>query len=291
MTALVVACGPFAVPTHAQSLAERIAQVRQKRAEEAAKAQKASVSPRLKMLQALVYGKVTAKFEQTPARAAFEYLQTVLGVNMIVRYRDDQIGFGIDPDQPITLTAEEMNALDLLNLMLEQCSSVEDCTWQLRESFIEIGTKERLAAPPARFVKAYPIDDLLYQAPRFDDSPRVGIVYWDSQFPGDPYGGGFGGGYPGGYGGTGVSGSISVGLGTPPAPNNSQAAQDIIDLILDTVEPTAWMQNGGSWSSIRYHEGALIVYGPEFIHRQIGGYGRIPAPGRTSATPSTAPSP
>ena len=41
---------------------------------------------------------------------------------------------------------------------------------------------------------------------------------------------------------------------------------------LEIVEPDGWEANGGTWGSIRYYQGTLIIRAPDFMHRQIGGY-------------------
>ena len=43
-------------------------------------------------------------------------------------------------------------------------------------------------------------------------------------------------------------------------------------LILETVEPFAWESAGGSYATLRYTSGVLIVRAPDYVHRQIGGY-------------------
>ncbi len=293
-------------PTFGQTLTERIAAIKKQRAAEQQAAQlKKELSPKAKLLQALVYNTLTVNFDQTPAREVFDYVRTTLGINLIARYSDDAIGHGIDPQTPITLSAEDMYAVEVLELILEQCATVEACTWQLRKSFLEVGTKDRLSSPAAREVRVYPIDELIYEPPRFNNAPGVGINYLYSGYGGyarpyvgrfsGAYGGGYYGGYPGGYGG-----SIGPTLATPTTDQGkSQRAQEIVNLIIDTIEPNAWAQTGGEWASIRYRDGSLIVNAPDYIHRQINGYPHVPPPKTKSqedlpaddakATPDDAP--
>ena len=49
-------------------------------------------------------------------------------------------------------------------------------------------------------------------------------------------------------------------------------AEQIIELIVELVEAEGWARNGGSWASIRYHEGNLLIKAPDFVHRRVGGY-------------------
>ncbi len=257
-------------PTFGQTLTERIAAIKKQRAAEQQAAQlKKELNPKAKLLQALLYRTLTVSFDQTPAREVFDYLGTTLGINLIARYSDDATGHGIDPQTPITLFAENMFAIEVLELVLEQCAAVEGCTWQLRDSFLEVGTKDRLSSPSAREVRVYRIDELIYEPRRFNNAPRVGINHL---YPG--YGGGYYRGYRGGYGG-----SIGPTVATPTTDQRkSQRAQEIVNLIIDTIEPNAWAQTGGEWASIRYRDGSLIVNAPDYIHRQINGYPHVPPP-------------
>ncbi len=290
-TTIVWVIAAMTCPTFGQTLTERIAAIKKQRAAEQQAAQiPTELSPKAKLLQALVYNTLTVDFDQTPAREVFDVLGTTLGINLIARYSDDAIGHGIDPQTPITLSAQDMYAVEVLELVLEQCATVEACTWQLRSSFLEVGTKDRLSSPAAREVRVYRIDELIYEPPRFNNAPRVGINHL---YPG--YGGGYYRGYPGGYGG-----SIGPTVVTPSTDQRkSQRAQEIVNLIIDTIEPNVWAQTGGEWATIRYHDGSLIVNAPDYIHRQINGYPYVPPPKTESqedppandakATPDAAP--
>ena len=282
-------------PTFGQTLTERIAAIKKQRTAEQQAAQlKKELSPKAKLLQALVYNTLTVDFDQTPAREVFDYFRTTLGINLIARYNDDAIGHGIDPQTPITLFAEDMYAVEVLELVLEQCAAVEACTWQLRNSFLEVGTKDRLSSPSAREVRVYRIDELIYEPRRFNNAPWVGINHlypgyggyarpYVGRFSG-AYGGGYYGGYAGGYGG-----SIGPTVATPTIDQGkSQRAQEIVNLIIDTIEPNAWAQTGGEWAAIRYHDGSLVISAPDFIHRQINGYPHVPPPKTESQEDSPA---
>ena len=270
-TVLLIA-GTVAVvtaPAAAQSLQQRIAAVR-------AKQEKKETQGRWKMLQTLLYRDLTVDFEQAPAKDVFEFFRTALDLNIVVRYGNDAVGHGIDPELPITLAMAKTPALDILELVLEQCSNIDDCTWQLRKGFVEVGSKQRLSVPAARELRWFPIDELIFEAPHFEDSIDLRL---DHAFPW--YGGGglgyTGGFFGGGLGGGGYGGSIqySTNIG---GNGKAQRVQSLITLITDLVEPTAWTHNGGDQATIRYRDGMLIIQAPEYIQRQIFGYPKVPAP-------------
>ena len=277
--ALVMTVGTVTAPAAGQTRADRVAAIQEKRGEK----QKAS---KIKMLQVLLYEQLTVTFDRTPARDVFDYLKIALDVNLIARYSDDTIGHGIDPDTRITLSADSVPVLELLELILEQCSTVDECTWQLRKSFIEVGTKERLSVPAAREIRWYPVDEMLFEAPDFNDSISLRL---EDAFP---YNSGFGGGYAGGFlnGGRGYGGSTQI---SPPGAGSGgsakQRVQSLINLIVELVEPQAWTNNGGDWASIRYRDGALVVNAPPYIHRKIVGYPRVPPPKAPAVDETKAP--
>lgn len=266
----------LAAPVSGQTLSERIALVKKERARQVAAARSEGLSSRASLLQVLLYKDLSVEFEQTPAREVFDFMRTALGINLIGRYSDDAAGHGIDPQTPITLAVESLPAIEVLGLVLEQCSSDEPCTWQLRDGFVELGTKERLSVPAARQTRWYPIDSLLFEAPDFDDAVSLRL---DSAFPwSSNSNGGLRGAY-GGYGGGtgGYGGSLSVSTGPSGGTSDkTRRAESLIALITELVEPDAWTVNGGVWASIHYREGALVIRAPEYIQRQIGGYPRVP---------------
>ncbi|NNM27290.1 MAG: hypothetical protein HKO59_15115 [Phycisphaerales bacterium] len=287
-TLLTISCllALLATPALAQSLSGRIQAVRQQHT------QRATVSPQVKTLQTLLYGRVTVNFDETPAREAIEFIANTLGVPIAGRYLDDPAGHGIDPDLPISLRAADLTGLDAIELVLEQCSADEPSTWQLTRRGLEVGTKERLSAPAARSLRTYPIEAMLFEPTRYDDAPKLGIFIDNPVY--DPYAGPY---TPPGASGSFSSRGVVVnqsgrsGTGTP---DRTARANELIELIIATVEPLAWIQNGGEWASVQYHDGFLVVRAPDYIHRQLGGYPRVPRPrphpeppagARTTTTP------
>ena len=271
-TALLIAASVAVVtaPAAAQSLQQRVAAIR-------AKQEKKATQGRQKMLQTLLYRDLTVDFKQAPAKDVFDFFRTALDLNLVVRYGNDAVGYGIDPELPITLVVEKIPALVILELVLEQCSVIDDCTWQLRKGFLEVGTKQRLSVPAARELRWVPIDELVFEAPHFEDALDLRL---DHAFP--TYGGGgygYTGGFFGGYGGGGYGGSIQYSTNRSGTDSGkAQRVQSLITLITDLVEPTAWTHNGGDQATIRYHDGVLIIQAPGYIQRQIFGYPKVPAP-------------
>jgi uncharacterized membrane protein YgcG len=244
-------------PALGQRLSDRFEHVSRQRAQ-------ATDAPatRADMLKVLTRTTVTVQFSETPARDAFRYLARVADLHIVGRYADDRVGYGIDPETPITLDAFAQPPLTVIELVLDQCEDLDPCTWQLRNGYVEVGTKDRLAAPSAREIRYYPLRDLLFEPPAFDNAPELD--------------GGGRGGMGGGGGGRGGGGGGGLVISQPYEPPErvvtEELADQLMDLIIESIEPAAWDDNGGAWASIHYHSGTLIVRAPDFIHRQIGGY-------------------
>ncbi|MFM8639278.1 MAG: hypothetical protein ACKOEL_01390, partial [Planctomycetota bacterium] len=157
-----------ATSASAQSLGERIAIVGQQRQAERA-------ATKMGILRVLLTTGVSVKFDQTKAKDAFAYLRQLLGVQMLVRWSDDPgASDGFDPETPITLEMSNAQALVVLERMIEM-TTTEPATWQLRQGYLEVGPKSRLNARNALETQIYPIRDLLFEAPNFDNAPEFNL--------------------------------------------------------------------------------------------------------------------
>ncbi len=306
LTLLVAGCGLLiAAPAFGQGLSERISQTMQNRA----KAQAKSTS-KSHMLSVLLYSDITVQFDDHSARDAINYLQTVLGINIIGRYLDDRgASDGLDPDALINLDIVDQPALTVIEMVLDQCGDEQPTTWQLRNGYVEVGTKDRLSSAAAREIRYYPIRDLLFEPSYFDNAPELDLNSALNQGNqqggsggggrggGGSGGGGFGGGGSGGGGSGGGGGGSGGGRGggifgdpedDPERMSEQDKADEVIDLILTIVESDSWEDNGGDAASIRYYQGTLIIRAPDFIQRQIGGYPFATRPVKRSAPTTSA---
>ncbi len=239
-----------------------------------------SESRKKKVLQTVLYTDLTVNFQATPAREVFDFMRTALGINIEVRYADDQVA-GIDPDVPITLEAADTPAFDVLDQVLEQCSTTDECTWQVRRGFLEVGTKDRLSVSAARETRWYRVDELTFEAPDFNNaiSMRLEDSYlangaWG--FLNTPGGGGFGG-------------SIQFQPMQVSGGSIEQRGESLVELIVTVIEPTAWTVNGGDRASIIYREGVLIVNAPDYIQRKLFGYPNVSRPPKAPVESGTTP--
>ncbi|MHC5114436.1 MAG: hypothetical protein ACYTGP_08425, partial [Planctomycetota bacterium] len=112
-----------------------------------------------------MHTRVSVGFDHVPAREAVRQFAAALEVPIIGRYEDDRAGHGLDPTMPITFRLEEGSALDALEMILDQAALFDATTWQLRDGFLEVGTKRRLSRTARR--QHYDLSDLLLEAPYF----------------------------------------------------------------------------------------------------------------------------
>jgi hypothetical protein len=276
----------------AQGLSGAIDAVMQQRAADAAAADMQTAKP--KILGALLTTTMSVDFAETTAKDAFDYFKKNLGVQMIVRFRSDRLPEGIDPEATITLKLDSTPALTVLEQMMAQVCTNVPCTWQLKSTFLEIGTKPDLSRPGDLELKLYPVRDILYEAPVFDNAPDFNIDTALAQGMamggggggagggGGGMGGGAGGGGGGmGGGGAGGGGSIFGPAGdSPPRASHEELAGRLIRLIQLTIEPDVWASGA---ATIEYFQGSLMVKAPDFVHRQLGGYPFAPTPASGAA--------
>lgn len=249
------------------------------------------------VLFALMNTRLPVTFDETPARDALKFIAEATNVAMIARWRSDKNPDGMDPDEPITMQLPSLTALDALEYVLAQLPAESSCTWQLRPGFLEVGTRENLSRRGSLVTKLYPIKDLLYTVPYFDNAPNFNLDFALNQgagFGGGGGGGGMGGGGGGmggggggmgggggGMGGGGGGGGSLFGNGGDSGPRETaeEAARRLIQLIKSVVEPEAWEAD---WAFIDYYQESLIVRAPDYVHRALGGYSFLPPPRQSS---------
>lgn len=177
---------------------------------------------------------------------------------------------GLDKDVRVTVSVRDETVLSLLERVLERVSpSLDPATWQLTASGgVQVGPRSRLNRMTS--IKIYDIQDLSFVVPDFVDVPELDL---DTVLQQSSQRGGGGGG-----GGLFNSNDMQT-LGEL----EEESAQRIVDVLLQTVEPDQWVQNGGDGASLQYLRGNLIIRAPDYIHRQIAGYPFWPG---YSGTPS-----
>jgi hypothetical protein len=206
---------------------------------------------------------VTVELEGQRLEDVVQFIRDITQADITPLWIDDRNIEGLDKDTPITASVKKATALQLLEIVLDKAASAtgayEEATWQFTKyGSFEFGPKSRLNR--RKMVELYDINDLLItipdygnQAPQFD----LNTVFQQA----GQQGGGGGGQSP-----------FQIQQQQQQDVDRDAMVQDIIDLLVTTIEPDQWVDNGGEGATIREFRGNLFINAPDYIHRQINGY-------------------
>ncbi len=235
---------------------------------------------RTRLAKAIESRIVPVTLNAVPAREAFAQLSRKSGVPIIARFTEDGVPWGMPTDASITFAHDRLSLRAVIEALVSQCSEQAgfDCTWQIRPGFIEVGTKESLSADAARDLRVYNIRDLMWEAPTLGGGDRaegkgrkpsealgldfveavVGAVEpeaWDwGQDPDEE------------------ESAFLEGYNKNLRPANPDPARPAVT---SNVPIGAGRQYVAHYKPaiIRYWGDVVIIVAPDYIHRQIGGYG------------------
>jgi hypothetical protein len=220
-----------------------------------------------------------SKFTGVGLGDAIDFIRDVSGANIVVNWKA-LAEVNVTPDTPVNLRLYNVTVRKVLTTLLQQAGGGDQLTFVASDGVIEITTQQ--IADARLITKVYPIDDLLVEVPDFTDAPNFDLTSngsgggggGDGGSRGGGGGGGRGGGGGGGGGGGFGGGNIFGGGNTNTTPvktkTKDERGQEIIDLIVNTVRPEVWKDNGGT-ASVRYYNGNLIVSAPASVQELIGG--------------------
>jgi hypothetical protein len=195
------------------------------------------------------------KFNGIPLQDAIDFVRDVSGANIHVNWRALEL-LNVTRQMPVTLQLSNVTTRRVLRSLLDETGSGEMLTFYIDEGVIEVTTKE--ISDQKLITKVYPVEDLVMTIPDFGDAPTFNLQNQTNQTSGQ--GGGGGGGQ-------------NLFSGSQSGQENNretrqQRANALVTLIMDTVRPEVWRENGGT-SSVRYFNGHLIVTAPRSVHEQI----------------------
>lgn len=237
---------------------------------------------RTRLAKAIESRIVPVTLSAVPAREAFAQLSRDSGVPIIARFTEDGAPWGMPADAPITFSHDRMSLRLVIESLVSQCSQQAgfDCTWQIRPGFVEVGTKESLSVDAARDLRVYNIRDLMWDAPNLGGggaeavgrtpSEALGLDFvetvvgavepeaWDwGQDPDQE------------------ESAFLEGYNKNLRPANADPARPAVT---SNVPIGAGRQFVAHYKPaiVRYWGDVVIVVAPDYIHRQIGGYGQQP---------------
>jgi hypothetical protein len=161
---------------------------------------------------------------------------------------------GLQREQEVTIALRNITireALERIGRVVESESG--ETTWQvLSNGRLQFGAKESLDRFQER--RIYDLRDAANEAPLFLGAPRFN----------------FNGALDQGRGGGGAI------IGEPREGaegvrrTNEEGLESLKEVILETVEPQQWVEQGGSGGSIRFYNGTMIVRAAPYVHRALG---------------------
>jgi hypothetical protein len=202
-------------------------------------------------------------FTNVTLKDAIDFLRDVSGSNIHVNWKALETA-GITQDATINVKLRQVGLHKVLRLLLSEASGGSGLTFFIDDGVIEITTRE--IADNTMYTVIYPVQDLLVEPAVFIEPPQFDLSYASSR--------GSTGGGSGRSGGSSNSQSLF-----PQGQANQQniqprikdaRANELVDLIVDTVSPNIWLRNGGM-ARIRFFNGNLIVTAPRSVHEELGG--------------------
>ena len=242
----------------AQSLSDRIdhyhksKQSKQSKLDKQAKSEQAQLRITLRRLSRTI-GPVD--LEDVTARDAFAWWSRTSGVQLLVNWKK-MANDGVDPETPIRLKLRSVGVVAVLKMIMEQTAQdVQPLIFEVKPWYVQVITRQEALRHPV--TKVYYIGDLLIQIPNFKGAPSLGLG--GSSDDDDDDSGGSGRGDDDDDDDA-DSGRLSA----------TESADQIVQLIRDTVEPDIWVANGGEFATISHFQQRLVVRAPMFVQRQIG---------------------
>lgn len=203
--------------------------------------------------------RITVTLQQKRLEDVFAFVKTATGAKLDPLWTTDRETDGLDRDAIISLEAENLTALELIEQVLEQLPHNGSApTWQPGKSdTLQIGPRSRLNK--FKRLHIYDVKDILKEAPDHTRVPTIDLQQALQPGGGSPFLG------------------VDIDDGTDPAEKKYEKARSVEELaalIRDIVEPDQWIDNGGEGASIKVFQGSLIITAPDYIHRQVAAVAR-----------------
>jgi hypothetical protein len=195
---------------------------------------------------------------------------------------------GVRRDQRIEINLRQVSLATLLDLLLREAvagtKAAREAAYHVESGVVVIDLGQRRREE--RTMRLYNVGDLLesgYAIRRFANTPVLGMELTGREFLGGEEsatrrggvggGGGFAGGGSGGGGSSNAGGSIFGESGDDPSRmTEMERVQQLIDLIIESIEPESWEATGGEVGSIQYINSSLIIQQPVRTHQKIAAF-------------------
>lgn len=218
---------------------------------------------------------VTIELKDQRLEDVIKFVGELTGAEIDAMWLSDREQIGMDPEFQISLKANNIAALALLERVLDMATSdttgAHGMTWQMSDGgALQIGPRERLNK--FRRVEIYDINDMLMVIPEFTNAPQFDLNNVLQSQNGRGGGGSAQSPFTNANGNRGGQGQPGTGVNGQQGPTKAERAEELKNLIIALVEPDQWVENGYEAASIRYYQNVFIVNGPDYVHRALDGY-------------------
>ena len=207
-------------------------------------------------------------FEEQPLEQVMEFIADLMQMNVVVRWQILEDA-GIERDKAITIKVRNVRLRAVLWLIMNEAGGTDlRLAYRASGNMLVLSTEDDLGQE--MLVKVYDVSDLLVRPPRFTNALQLDAAQAlsDASQSGQ---GGQGGGGGGGSGLFGGQGSSQTSQRDDERDGAGAGMQELLQLIVDTVEPDSWVQNGGL-GTIQPFGNVLVVRNSILVHQRLSGY-------------------
>ncbi len=205
-------------------------------------------------------------FEEAELDQVMDWIGTLTDMNVVVRWQILEDA-GIERDKPITMQVRNLRLSQVLWMIMDEAGGPDlKLAYRASGELLIISTAEDLGREMV--IRVYDVSDLLVRAPHFRGAPHM-----DLQNTQNVGAGGSGGGQSifGGSGGGGSGRDDDDDDRRGERGEDNADIQELINLIIQTVEPDSWAENGGL-GTIQAFRNLLVVRNNILVHQALGGY-------------------
>jgi hypothetical protein len=219
---------------------------------------------------------ITIELKDQRLEDVIKFVGELTGAEIDAMWLSDREQIGMDPEFQVSLKANGISALTLLERVLDMATSdttgAHGMTWQMSDGgALQIGPRERLNK--FRRVEIYDVNDMLMVIPDFTQAPQFDLNnVLQSNGGGRGGGGGSQSPFTNSNANRGGQNQPGIGVNGQQGPTKAQRAEELKNLIISLVEPDQWVENGYEAASIKYYQNVFIVNAPDYVHRAMDGY-------------------
>lgn len=198
-------------------------------------------------------------FDETSFENVIRWLRELPGdMNVIVKWHVLEV-MGLDREAPVTLELRNVPLWKVLHFVLEQVSPDAPLGYRGEDNVLTITTVEELNAPRHFIIRAYPVTDLVRNFMNVRSAPSISLSGLQQMTSG------------GAAAGTSL---FDDGDGEEGDEALVDRVQRVLDMLVNTVEPESWSQNGGRGTATAVRH-VIIVNNSIAVHEKIGGAVRM----------------